>query len=388
MKIHQLAGLLALTGLPVGMAVAAPGAHTSHYTVCLAPRASITGTPFGTVNGAPVTLYTLTNKRGDSVKITNYGAILNAVNVPDRKGHLDDVVQGYDSLAGYRADTSYLGVIAGRYANRIAKGRFTLDGKSYQLAVNNGVNHLHGGKVGFNQKVWTARTFELNSGPAIELKYTSPDGEENYPGTLNTRVLYVWQNDNSLKIDYRATTDAPTVVNLTNHAYFNLAGAGSGTILNHRLQILADRFTPIDKTSIPLGELRPVKGTPFDFRKPTAIGARIGAKDEQLINGAGYDHNFVLNHKPGVLGVSARVYEPTTGRTLTEYTTQPGVQFYTGNFLNGASGKGGKPINYRTGFCLETQHFPDSPNEPKFPTTVLRPGQLYHQTTIYQFGVR
>ena len=355
-------------------------------TVWAAP-VSISQTSFGTLpNGAKATLYTLTNSRGASAQITNYGATVTSLRVPDRRGRLGDVILGFDSLAGYLKDDSYQGTIAGRYANRIAKGRFTLDGKTYTLATNNGPNHLHGGNVGFNQKLWTARPLKLASGPALELRYYSRSGEEGYPGNLQTRVLYTLTNRNELRIDYRAVTDAPTIVNPTHHSYFNLAG--SGPILNHRLRINANRFTPIDTTSIPFGELRRVAGTPFDFRRLTPIGARINAKNEQIKNGAGYDHNFVLNHRSGVLGTAARVEEPTSGRVMTVLTTEPGLQFYSGNFLSGVVGKNGRKLNYRNGFCLEAQHFPDSPNQPSFPSTVLRPGQTYTQTTIYRFAVK
>lgn len=342
-------------------------------------------------DGQAVSLYTLTNKNGVQAKITNYGAIVTSLKVPDRRGRLTDVVLGYDTFAGYlkNVNNPYFGVIAGRYANRIAKGKFSLDGQTYTLAINNPPNSLHGGKIGFDKKVWTAMPVHSANGAGVSLTYLSKDGEEGFPGNLTAHVTYTLTNDNALKIVYSATTDKDTVLNLTNHSYFNLAGAGNGTILDTRLMLNADRFTPIDKTSIPLGMLRPVAGTPFDFRRPMPIGARINQKDQQLINGAGYDHNFVLNHSDHSLVVSARAYSPRTGIVLTELTTEPGVQLYTANFLNGKNiGKGGKTYVYRGAFCLEAQHFPDSPNHPKFPTTELKPGQVYHQTTIFKFSVR
>jgi aldose 1-epimerase len=279
--------------------------------------------------------------------------------------------------------------VAGRYANRIGKASFTLDGKTYTLAKNDGgINTLHGGRKGFDKYVWKARPVTSTSGPTIVLTHVSPDGDEGFPGTLTATVTYTWTNDDELKIHYHATTDKPTVLNLTNHSYFNLAGAGNGDILGEQMQIFADRTTPVAKGLIPTGELRPVAGTPFDFSKPTAIGARIDANDEQLKLAGGYDHNFVVNGQAGTLRPAAHVMDPTSGRTLDVSTTEPGVQFYTGNFLDGSiTGKGGKSYGRRAGFCLETQHFPDSPNQPKFPSTVLRPGQRYDTTTVYKFGV-
>ena len=331
---------------------------------------SISSKPFGVADGKTVRLYTLTNSHGMTVKITNFGGTVTSIIVPDKQGRPGDVVLGYDSLPNYAKNlgNTYFGALIGRYGNRIAKGRFTLDGNTYKLAVNNGVNHLHGGIKGFNKVVWTATPRIVGNQPELVLSYLSKDGEEGYPGNLKVNVVYTLLSDNALKIDYMATTDKDTVVNLTNHAYFNLNGAGSGTVLDHRMMINADRYTPIDPTSIPLGNLASVKGTPFDFRQPTAIGARIGQTDTQLKNGAGYDHNFVLNKTGNSLSLAARVYAPKTGRVLEVYTTEPGVQFYSGNFLDGTEiGKGGKPYVRRSGFCLETQHFPDSPNEPKFP---------------------
>jgi aldose 1-epimerase len=288
---------------------------------------------------------------------------------------------------GYVNNKSYFGAIIGRYGNRIGHAQFTLDGKTYTLAKNNGENTLHGGIKGFNKAVWTAKEIPAKDGQALQLTYLSKDGEEGFPGNLNVRVVYTLTDSNELKIEYSATTDKKTVLNLTNHSYFNLAGPGSGDVLAHRLLIEADKFTPVDSGLIPTGELPDVAGTPFDFRKPTAIGARIDSNDEQIKLGGGYDHNFVLRRKMGdPISLAARVVEPTTGRVLEVWTTEPGVQFYTGNFLDGtARGKGGISYAKRSAFCLETQHFPDSPNQPKFPSTVLKPGERYHTTTIYKF---
>jgi len=342
-----------------------------------------------TAAGQPVSLYTLSNHHGMTVKITNFGGIVTSIQVPDRKGKIGEVTLGYDELKPYltNAGGPYFGALIGRYGNRIAKGKFSLGGKTYTLATNNKPNHLHGGVTGFNKVLWKATPSITAEGQSLTLTYRSKDGEEGYPGNLDVKVVYTLTEDNALRMDYTATTDATTVLNLTQHSYFNLAG--SGEILDHLLMVNADRFTPIDATSIPLGELRSVVGTPFDFRRPTAIGARINKTDTQLKNGAGYDHNFVLR-QPGkkALIVAANVFSPRSGRTLTVSTTEPGVQLYTGNFLDGTlKGHGGTVYRRRNGFCLETQHFPDSPNQPKFPTTTLKPGQVYQQTTLYKFGV-
>ncbi|RKY88306.1 galactose-1-epimerase [candidate division KSB1 bacterium] len=334
-------------------------------------------------------IYTLKNANGLEAKITNYGGILMSLMVPDRNGQFADIVLGYDTVEEYVKNNPYFGVIVGRYANRIAKGKFTLDGEEYILAKNNGENHLHGGIKGFGAVKWNAEKIEGPNGKSLKLTYLSKDGEEGYPGNLSVAVVYTLTDDNELKIDYSATTDKTTIVNLTNHSYFNLAGQGEGDILGHILMINADRFTPINRNFIPTGELRPVRGTPFDFTKPTAIGARINQKNEQLIFGNGYDHNWVLNKKDAELSLAARVYEPRTGRVMEVYTTEPGIQFYTGNFLDGSiKGKGGKVYKFRYGFCLETQHFPDSPNKPDFPSVVLKPGEKYTQTTIYKFLIK
>lgn len=331
-------------------------------------------------------LYTLKNNNGVEVGICNYGGLIIFLKVPDRNGQLGDVVLGYDNLDDYIKDSPYFGALIGRYGNRIAKGKFTLDGKEYTLAVNNGPNALHGGLKGFDKVVWEPRILASFEGPALELKYVSPDGEEGYPGTLAVTAVYTLANDNTLKLEFTAVTDKDTIVNLTAHSYFNLAGKGD--ILNHVVMIPADKFTPVDSTLIPTGELRPVEGTPFDFRTPTAIGARINQDDEQLKFGNGYDHNWVINKPPGELGLMARVSEPTTGRVMEVWSTEPGLQFYSGNFLDGKNtGKGGWVYKFRDGFCMEPQHFPDSPNEPEFPSVVLKPDQTYQNTIIYKFSV-
>ena len=344
---------------------------------------------FGKVDGQSVDLYTLTNSHGLEAKITNYGGIVVSLRVPDRTRNFDDVVLGYDNLDAYLKSTPYFGALIGRYGNRIGKGRFTLNGVEYKLAINNGENALHGGAKGFDKIVWNAKPLETNNGPALELTYLSRDGEEGYPGNLSVKVTYTLTNSNELRIDYSATTDKDTVVNLTHHSYFNLAGQGIGDILNHQLMIAADRFTPVDAGLIPTGELLSVTGTPFDFTRMTSIGARINSDDEQLKRGKGYDHNWVLNGRSGQLRLAAKVLESSTGRVMEVWTTEPGMQFYTGNFLDGTlTGKGGKVYQQRYGFCLETQHFPDSPNKLTFPSTVLKKGGRYRTTTIYKFSVQ
>jgi len=342
---------------------------------------------WGKASGADVDLYTLTNKNGMRVGITTYGARVATLEVPDKAGKFDDVVLGFDALSGYLTDNPYFGAVVGRYGNRIAKGRFTLDGQEYKLAVNNGANSLHGGIKGFDKVVWTAKDASGAEGPAVELIYMSRDGEEGYPGNLATTVRYTLTDNNELKIHYTATTDKHTVLNLTNHSYFNLAGQGNGDILGHEMMINADRYTPVDAGLIPTGELAPVAGTPFDFRQSTAIGARINNDNEQLKLGKGYDHNFALNTAGSAGAVAVRVHEPNSGRVMEVYTDQPGVQFYTGNFLDGSiHGKGGKAYGARAAFCLETQHFPDSPNHPQFPSAELKPGETYNTTTTYKFA--
>ena len=376
--------------LPVAaLAATALSAPLVHAAPAPMRSAAITQAPFGTLsNGKVATLYTLRNARGSQVQITNYGGIVTAIRVPDKNGVRGDVVLGFDTLQGYVKDSPYFGALVGRYANRINKGRFTLDGKKYQLAVNNGVNHLHGGIKGFDKQLWKATPMMLQSGPALELTLFSPAGENSYPGNVNVRVRYTWQNDDELRISYRAVTDAPTILNLTNHSYFNLRGAGLGTILDHQIKINADRYTPIDPTSIPLGPLEKVAGTPFDFRTFHAIGERINQNNTQLKNGQGYDHNFVLRNQSGQLKLAVTVREPVSGRELRVYTTEPGVQLYSGNFLDGLHGKYGRLYPRRSGFALEAQRYPDSPNHPSYPTTTLRPGQTYRQTTIYRFSAR
>ena len=350
--------------------------------------ATIKQAEFGkTKEGTAVQIFTLTNKKGMEARITNYGGILVSLKAPDRGGAMADVVLGFDNLQDYIDKNSpFFGALIGRYGNRIGHAQFTLDGKTYKLSKNDGENSLHGGSGGFNTKRWTPKEV---SGGGLQLTYVSKDGEEGYPGTLTLVVTYDLTDDNALKIDYAATTDKDTVVNPTNHAYWNLKGAGNGDILNHMMTIMADRFTPVDAGLIPTGELRPVKGTPFDFTKPTAIGARIEDNDEQLKLGHGYDHNWVLNSGGGKLALAARVEEPATGRVMEVWTTEPGIQFYTGNFLDGTlTGKGGKVYARRSGLCLETQHFPDSPNKPSFPSTELKPGQKFHSETQYRFSAK
>lgn len=340
-------------------------------------------------SGEEVQLYTLTNKNGMEARIMTYGGIIVSLKVPDRQGKLADVVLGFDNLDAYVKGHPYFGALVGRYGNRIGGGKFELEGQTYTLAQNNGPNHLHGGLEGFDKKVWKAETAESPDGPRLVLRYVSADGEEGYPGELSVKVTYTLTSDNSLRIDYEATTDKATVLNLTNHSYFNFKDGGASPILDHEMLLNADRFTPVDETLIPTGELPPVEGTPFDFRTPVAIGARIEADDEQISYGGGYDHNFVLNRQADGLSLAARVYEPTTGRVMEVLTTEPAVQFYTGNFLDGTlTGKGGAVYRKRAAFCLETQHYPDSPNWPEFPSTVLKPGETYQTTTVFKFSTR
>ena len=351
-------------------------------------QATITKQSFGkTDTGESVDLYTLRNVHGVEAKITNYGGIVVSLKVPDRSGKFDDVVLGFNDLDNYLKPHPYFGAIIGRYGNRIAKGRFTLNGVEYKLAVNNGENHLHGGLKGFDKVVWTGTETKTKAGPALAFTYLSKDREEGYPGNLNLRVVYTLTNNDELKIDYSATTDKDTVINLTNHSYFNLAGEGNGDILNHRVTINGNRFLPTDAGSIPTGELRRVAGTPFDFLTANAIGARINQDEEQLKFGNGYDHTWIVNGRPGTLRLAAIAYEPTSGRVMQVWTTEPGMQFYTGNFLDGTlTGKAGKLYPRRSGFCFETQHYPDSPNHPAFPTTTLKTGATYKSTTVYRFS--
>jgi aldose 1-epimerase len=340
-----------------------------------------------TGSGEPVELYTLTNANGVEVRIMTYGGAVVSLKVPDRSGKLADVVLGHETLDGYLKRSPYFGSIIGRYGNRIGRARFSLNRKEYTLPRNNGENTLHGGDKGFDKVVWKAKEVRGKNGAGLSLTYLSKDGDEGFPGNLSVTVIYTLTSNNELRINYSATTDKTTVVNLTNHSYFNLAGEGD--ILQHELMIDAKRFTPVDAGLIPTGELRNVQGTPMDFTRSTAIGARIGQQEEQLTLGKGYDHNWVLNNTTGRLALAAKVYEPRTGRVMEVITTEPGLQFYSGNFLDGSiTGKGGQVYQQRYGFCLETQHFPDSPNKPRFPSTVLRPGQFYKTTTIYKFSTK
>lgn len=345
-------------------------------------KANMTQTQFGTMpDGRPVDLYTLTNANGAVLKVINYGTIITELHVPDRTGQLGDVVLGFDNLAQYLAGHPYFGCTVGRVANRIAGAKFTLDGKTYTLAANNGPNHLHGGLKGFDKVLWQA---EPQTDASVKFTYTSPDGEEGYPGNLAVTVVMTWTDQNELVLEYTATTDKPTPVNLTNHSYFNLAC--EGTILGHVLMLSASQYTPADVSLIPTGEIKPVAGTPLDFTTPTPIGARF---DQLDTNPRGYDHNFVINRAGKGLALAARVFEPNTGRVMEVFTTEPGVQLYTGNFLDGSlKGKRGVVYSQYTGFCLETQHSPDAVNKPAFPSIILRPGHTYHQTTVYRFSVR
>lgn len=353
------------------------------------PALSITTSDYSQAAEGPAQLFTLKNKNGMEVDITNYGGAITRLLAPGKDGQLADIVLGFDKLEDYQKDHPYFGAIIGRYGNRIAKGKFSIDGHDYTLAANNGANALHGGPMGFHKRLWQAKEIQREGYVGLELSRLSPDMEEGYPGNLQATVRYLLNNDNELHIEYEATADKPTVVNLTNHSYFNMKGAGNGDILGHELMINASAFTPVDSTLIPTGELRPVEGTPFDFRTPTAIGERVNADDEQIRFGLGYDHNFVLDRKGEGLELAASVYEPTTGRFMEVLTTEPGLQFYCGNFLDGSNvGKGGVPYAYRTGFCLETQHYPDSPNQAAFPSTVLRPGEKYETRTVYRFSAK
>lgn len=371
----------------VALLIAAQPACTDRSANSAASQSHLTRQDFGrTLDGAAVELLTLSNAHGMEVRVMTYGAIIVSLKVPDRNGVPGDVVLGYDSLAGYLKDSPYFGAVVGRYGNRIARGRFRLDGTEYRLATNNGPNHLHGGNKGFDKVIWNVEPFENQRGVGLILRYTSPDGDEGYPGTLQAQVTYTLTDRNEFLIDYQATTDKPTPVNLTQHSYFNLAG--SPTILGHLLMIPADSFTPVDSTLIPTGRLAPVQGGPFDFRTLTSIGARIGQDDQQLRFGKGYDHNFVLTRPDTGLALAARVVDSTSGRTLEIRTTEPGIQFYSGNFLDGTiTGKTGRTYQHRGGFCLETQHFPDSPNQAAFPPTILKPGDTYRSRTVWAFGV-
>ena len=381
---YSLLLIVALFGLQAIIAARADQDSSSRA------RAGVTRAAWGKMpDGTGVDIYTLANANGVEIKAITYGGIIQSLRVPDRAGRFDDIVLGFDSLEGYLAAHPFFGAIIGRYGNRIGKAQFTLDGQTYKLAANNGPNHLHGGVKGFDKVLWKAEGTKSDAGPGVTFTRTSPDGEEGYPGNLNVRVTYTLTDSNELVVDYHATTDKATPVNLTQHSYFNLAGQASGDILGHELMLNADRYTPVDEALIPTGELAPVQGTPFDFRQPTAIGARISQDHPQLKYGLGYDHNWVLSRKGDGLQLAARVHEPKTGRTLEVSTTEPGIQFYAGNFLDGKlTGKGGAVYRHRTGFCLETQHFPDSPNNPQFPSTILKPGAEYRSRTVFTFGAR
>jgi len=344
-------------------------------------------------DGRSVRLYTLRNAGGMTLRASDYGAIVVSLTAPDRNGDLADVVLGYDRLADYLKATPYFGAVVGRYGNRIAAGKFALDGRTYTLETNNAPGgvpcHLHGGRIGFDKVRWDAEGIVKEGAVGLKMRYLSRDGEEGYPGNLDVTMHYWLTDAGEFRVDYEATTDQATPVNLTHHSYFNLAGHDSGTILKHELMIAADHVTPVDKGLIPTGALLPAQGTPFDFSGPTPIGKRISDEHEQLAFGLGYDHNFVLSRWDGKLRLAASVYEPGSGRLMEVLTTEPGVQFYCGNFLDGSNvGKGGHAYQHRTGFCLETQHFPDSPNQPNFPSTILRPGEVYRHTTVYRFAAR
>jgi aldose 1-epimerase len=374
--------------VPVVVVACATEEYLLAQTKSSTHHSTVQQSPLGIREGRPVNVYKLTNAHGVEIHAMNYGGIIMSIRVPDRHGRFADVVLGHDTMEGYIPNPPYFGAIVGRYANRIANGTFTLDGKTYSLPRNDGPNTLHGGVTRtFDKVVWDAEPLKDEMGVAFT--YLSKDGEEGFPGNLKVKVTYRLNNDNELILDYEASTDQATPINVSQHSYFNLKGEGNGDILDHEIMINADKFTPVDKDLIPTGELRPVEGTPFAFTAPTKIGARIDDHDEQLVLGHGYDHNFVINRSGPGMVLAARVTEPTSGRVLEVSTTQPGVQFYTGNFLDGTvTGKHGHVYKHRYGFCLETQHFPDSPNHPNFPNTILRPGETFHETTIFKFSAK
>lgn len=349
---------------------------------------AIARAPFGrTADGTLIEIFTLRNRNGMETRIMTYGGIVVSLTAPDRAGKFADVALGYDHLNGYlNFNQPHFGALIGRYGNRIGGAKFSLNGKSYTLAKNNGENCLHGGLKGFDKVIWQAKPVETAKGPALELDYLSKDGEEGFPGNLSVKAIYTLTHENELRLDFSATTDAPTVCNLTHHSYFNLAGKGD--VLNYELYLNASRFTPTNAALIPTGELKSVDGTPFDFRKPTKIGARINNDDEQLKFGKGYDHNWVVDKPPGELGLAARVHDPQSGRVMEVLSTEPGMQFYTANHLTGITGKSGLNYQPHSAFCIEPEHFPDSPNQPQFPTTELKPGQIYQSTTIYRFSAK
>ena len=378
-----------LLGLGIGLAtvlgcsstVEKPGKETG----------SISKSAFGTApDGQPVELYTLRNSKGAEATIMTYGGIVTTLKMPDNKGQYADIVLGYDNLDGYLKVSPYFGALIGRYGNRIGGAKFTLEGQTYNLATNDGPNCLHGGNRGFDKVVWKVVQADVGpQGPELELSYYSKDGEEGFPGNLDVTATYTLTQDNELRLDFTAHTDKATVANLTHHSYFNLAGQGNGDILGHEVYVNSDEITPVDAVLIPTGQLQPVEGTPFDFRTPTAIGARIDSDNEQLKFGKGYDHNWVINKPMGQLGLMARVTESSCGRVMEVFSTEPGLQFYSGNFLDGSiTGKGGQVYKHRYGFCMEPQHYPDSPNKPNFPSVALKPGETYHNTIIYKFSVK
>jgi aldose 1-epimerase len=377
-----------VAGLVVACFAMAATASPGQGQTAAEPKARVEKAKYGaTQEGTVIDVYTLTNKNGMVAKVITYGAILTELHVPDRSGKLGDVVLGFSNLESYLGPNPHFGATIGRVGNRIGKGKFLLNGKEYTLATNNGVNHLHGGIKGFDKRVWKAQTVPATGGTAVKFTYVSPDGEEGYPGTLTASVTYTLTDKNELRLDYVANTDQPTPVNLTNHSYFNLAGEGAGTILEHELTLMADKFTPVDEGLIPTGAIAPVKGTVLDFTRPALIGARIA--QVPIAPPVGYDHNYVLNSGGGVLALAAIVKEPTTGRTMEVLTTEPGIQFYSGNFLDGTlEGKAGVPYQKHAAFCLETQHFPDSVNHPNFPPTVLQPDKTYKTTTVYRFSAK
>ena len=381
---------LALAGLGAACLVGCTHMSTPTNTI-----ETVLQAPFGkTPDGTAVDIYTLRNAKGMEARIMTYGGIVQSLTVPDKNGKFADVVLGFDSVDGYTKDSyvkacPYFGALIGRYGNRIGGAKFTLEGKTCTLAANNGPNSLHGGIKGFDKVVWQAKPVVTPDGPALELTYVSKDGEEGFPGTLSVKAVYTLTGNNELRLNFTATTDQPTVCNLTHHSYFNLAGQGNGDILSHLVYINSDKTTSVDKELITTGEYAPVDGTPFDFRKPTAIGARINDPDTQLQFGPGYDHNWVVNKPMGEYGLQARVVEPTTGRVMEVWSDEPGLQFYAGNFLDGSlTGKGGKVYQRRFGFCMEPQHYPDSPNKPQFPTTELKPGETFKNTIVYKFSVQ
>jgi len=390
-RLLQLMAIAGAAGLAACSNMTTNSADSGNGSIPTGPP-SITSEPFGQVGGTPVSRYTLTSGHGMRVRILTYGGIIQSIEVPDRTGHVDDVVLGFSTLVGYLNNTgsakTYFGAIIGRYGNRIAKGAFSLNGNEYHLPINNNGNSLHGGTAGFDTKVWQASQQNGSDSVGLTLQYVSPAGEMGYPGTLTTSVTYTLDQKNELRINYHATTDAPTVINLTNHSYFNLAGEDTLDVYDQKVTIHADNYTPTDPTQIPTGQIAPVKGTPFDFTSPTAIRAHITANDPQLLLAHGYDHNWVINRGNNTgLVEAARAEDPQTGRTLTVSTTEPGVQFYTSNFIDGAfTGTSGHIYRQGAGFTMETQHYPDSPNHPNFPTTTLNPGQTYDSTTVFAFS--